>query len=417
MQKIVIKNTFYAQASQLVRVVLQAVYFILIARALSPVGYGAYVSVLALVSFFVAFSSWGSGRLMIRDIALDADGSDVYWGGSLTTLLLIGWACVVLVCLIGMIVLPAEISLALIFYITVADCLFAAIVNINGYVFQALQKIQYMGLCGIVLSLCRTTGVFVFLWVNFDTTAENWAMFYMVSSCVAAVITTLFVLAKNGFPKFNFRYLKMLGDGFSFAAATSANQFSNDIDKVMLSAMVGQAAVGIYGAAYKLINISFSPILALLTATYARFFEKGNQGIHYAFRYALRLSFISLPVGLIIALAFILLAPVVPVIMGDEYAASVTAMRWLAVLPMIKIFQYFGGDALSGAGLQRLRMMVLIAFTVVNVCLNFILIPQYSWKGAIVATLICDSLIAICIWGILIHYVQKERMVIINEKA
>ncbi|MCK5232039.1 MAG: oligosaccharide flippase family protein, partial [Desulfobulbaceae bacterium] len=89
MQKLVIKNTFYAQASQLVRVVLQAVYFFLIARALSPVGYGSYVSVLALVSFFAAFSSWGSERLMIRDIALDAEGSNIYWGGSLTTLLLI----------------------------------------------------------------------------------------------------------------------------------------------------------------------------------------------------------------------------------------------------------------------------------------------------------------------------------------
>ncbi|PKN43390.1 MAG: hypothetical protein CVU60_03270 [Deltaproteobacteria bacterium HGW-Deltaproteobacteria-18] len=411
MSRIVIFNTIYAQGSQLAMMVMQAVYFIIIARSLSPEGYGSYLSVLALVSFFMVFSAFGSERLMIRDISLNRNKFNIYWGSALLSLFLLCLVVIFLIVIIGKYFFENNIDIKLLLFIAISDCLFAQIVNIHSYAFQAMQKINYMGFCKILLSFCRLISVIVFLYYSSTLTAEAWAIFNLIASFFGALFVTIFAIKCNGLPILNLYYFKNIFSGLSFAATSSAVYASNDIDKVMLSSIVGQSAVGIYGAAYKLINISFTPILSLLISTYAIFFEKSTVSIKAVFDYAFKLSIVALPFGLIISISILFFAPVVPFILGDKYASSVTAMRLLSFLPVIKIFQYFGGDALTALNMQNHRLSVVVISTAINVILNFVLIPLYSWKGAILSTLICDLFIALSIWTLLVFKVKKSAEV------
>ena len=52
------------------RLLIQAIYFILIARALGPNQYGAFVAVTALASVISPFVGVGSGNLLVKYVAL-----------------------------------------------------------------------------------------------------------------------------------------------------------------------------------------------------------------------------------------------------------------------------------------------------------------------------------------------------------
>ncbi|PYV77572.1 MAG: hypothetical protein DMG96_10840 [Acidobacteria bacterium] len=60
------RNTFWMLGGHGVRVVLQAIYFLLIARALGAAEYGAFVGAVSLMALVAPFSSWGTGFILIR---------------------------------------------------------------------------------------------------------------------------------------------------------------------------------------------------------------------------------------------------------------------------------------------------------------------------------------------------------------
>jgi O-antigen/teichoic acid export membrane protein len=108
-------------------------------------------------------------------------------------------------------------------------------------------------------------------------------------------------------------------------------------------------------------------------------------------------------------LAFLCLffcAPIVQYILGSQYARTVEAIRWLALLPLLKTIHYFVADSLTGAGYQGLRTLVQICVAVVNVLLNLWLIPNHSWRGAAWSSLASDGLLAVSLWccaALLLH--------------
>jgi O-antigen/teichoic acid export membrane protein len=157
-------------------------------------------------------------------------------------------------------------------------------------------------------------------------------------------------------------------------------------------------ATGVYAAAYRLVDMAFLPVGSLLIVTYARFFQHGVQGVRATARYARRLLALGASYGFTASLGLYLLAPALPHILGEQYRESVAAVRWLSVLPLLKAVHYFGADALTGAGYQGVRTMVLVVVAAANILLNLTLIPAYSWRGAAMATVISDGLMGVGIW-------------------
>ena len=66
-------------------------------------------------------------------------------------------------------------------------------------------------------------------------------------------------------------------EGFYFAVSQASQTIYNDLDKTMLVRLGGLEATGIYGAAYRIVDVSFAPVGALTQATLARFFRHGER--------------------------------------------------------------------------------------------------------------------------------------------
>ena len=84
-----------------------------------------------------------------------------------------------------------------------------------------------------------------------------------------------------------------------------------------------------------------------------------------------------------------------PFVLGPEYSRAVEALRWLAILPLLKAMHYFLADTLTGAGYQAVRTCIQAGVGAFNILINLWLIPAYSWRGAAWASIASDGLLLI----------------------
>jgi O-antigen/teichoic acid export membrane protein len=161
---------------------------------------------------------------------------------------------------------------------------------------------------------------------------------------------------------------------------------------------VSFAAAGIYGAAYRIIDVSMTPIRSLASAAYPNFFRKGIDGMGPAHAYATTQIKRACVYSAALFVVLWLSAPLLPLVLGANYAPTAVALRWLALLPLLRSVHVFLADSLSGAGFQGLRSAIQVAIALINIALNLAILPKYGWLGAAWTSLASDGLLLLSFW-------------------
>jgi O-antigen/teichoic acid export membrane protein len=143
-------------------------------------------------------------------------------------------------------------------------------------------------------------------------------------------------------------------------------------------------------------------------AAYSNFFRHGQGGMAVSFSYAKRFLPKVMAYAVSVFVVLFVAAPIVPAILGAEYARTVEALRWLALLPFFKCIHYFLADSLTGAGYQGTRTAMQILVAVLNVALNLWLIPIFSWRGAAWASVASDGALVIAMYAAVTFIMAKE---------
>jgi O-antigen/teichoic acid export membrane protein len=389
-----VRNTLWMFLGQGLRLVIQALYFIEIARSLGAANYGAFIGVVALVGIAYPFGALGSGNLLVKNVARDRSLFPDYFGRALATTAAISTVLFALLFLSAHLALPASIPLSLVLLVAGSDLFGLNLITISGQSFQAFEQLNWTALINVLISAARLAGALVLIQAHSHPSALQWGYMYFFSTAAVAAISLALVWRKLGRPEFaHFFQSAETREGAYFSISLSAQTIYNDIDKTMLARLGTLDATGIYGAAYRLIDVSFVPVSALLWSAYPNFFRAGAGGIRESFRYAKPLVLRTLAYSIFVSVMILLFAGYVPLILGPEYARTAEALRWLAPLPILKGLHYFLSDSLTGAGHQGLRTAIQAGVAAFNVLLNLWIIPAYSWRGAAWSSLASDGLL------------------------
>jgi O-antigen/teichoic acid export membrane protein len=284
-----------------------------------------------------------------------------------------------------------------------AELLFVRTADICAQVFQAFQQLRWTAAIQLVLSSCRLLSIAALYAALHTPTPLQWSLGYLAATATATGVAILLVQVRHR-PRLVVDRSRMeLREGAYFSISLSAQSIYNDIDKTMLSRLSTLPIAGVYGAAYRIIDVSFAPVSALLSASYARFFQHGTEGLAGTVRLARKLLPLAAGYGVASGLALVVLAPLVPPVLGARYALITPMIIWLAPMSLLRACHYFLADALTGAGHQRARSALQVLVAGVNVLLNLVLIPLYSWKGAAWASLGCDSLLALGLFWVVVR--------------
>ncbi len=403
------KDSLALFQSFILQLIIQGIYFIILARTFAPEKYGAYVGIVAIVSVFIPFASWGSEQIIIQNVSRQRSAFREAWGTGILKTLVFGSIFISLI-LIGYSFFPIPgISLEIVFVVALANLIFLRLNDLVRDSFVGVGMLGYTAKIMFLLSLNRFVGVLVLIALFDHPSLLAWTNIYCFATFCSAVISTYLLVKQIDYPQFVFSKIKKdLKLGFSFAVGISAQTIYNDIDKSMLAKLSTLESAGIYGAAYHILNVSFTPILSLAMASFRNFFQQGVSGIKGSFALCKKLLPMSLGYSLIAVVGLAIFAPLVPLILGSEYADSATALLWLSPTIFFRTMHIFAADTLTGADLQKVRSGSQVLVAIVNAFLNFLLIPRYSWRGSIWATLIAECLLMVVLWSAVYFYSKKS---------
>ncbi|HBB32473.1 MAG TPA: polysaccharide biosynthesis protein [Cyanobacteria bacterium UBA8803] len=416
-EKPIVRHTLWMIMSRGLGLVLQAAYFVIIARALGAEQYGAFVGAMALVSIVGPFVSWGCGDILIKYVSRNRAVFSQYWGNALFVVFCSGLLLIVLILVIAHFVLPPKIPILLVFLVAISNLIFGKVSDTAVRAFMSVSRLDVLAKITVFsqASALITAIIFANLFKKYGVIA--WACLYILNAVLVALVHFVTVSRLIGSPRLELSLIKNeIAEGFFFSISLSAQTIYNDIDKTMLARLSTLDATGIYAAAYRLIDVAFVPISSLSAATYSKFFQQGATGISGTLKLGKRLALSAGLYGIVAFIGLLVFAPIVPYVLGEEYANTVGALRWLALIPFFRGLQYFGADTLTGAGFQGLRSAMQIGIALFNILLNLWIIPRYSWQGAAWSSLASDGLLMVSLWSVVYLLYRQQPQHLQEEK-
>jgi O-antigen/teichoic acid export membrane protein len=406
-------NTLWMAGGLLGRFGLQIVYFIILTRSLKPGEYGMFTGSYGLITMLAPFVAWGCGGLLNKYVSRDPSTFSDIWGMTVSISFLSGIVISVISFAIGLIFFPLASTISILLPMAVGVFFGEVMANLSGQAFQATEKISRSSFLNFFIGITRLGSVLILFILPVEKTAANWAVLFMLSGLLSGCVGLLMVRRELGWGKFNPGLMRgKWREGFFFAIGVSAQGAYNDIDKSLLVKLSTSAVAGIYSAAYKLMDAAFIPIRALIYSSYPIFFKKGENGSGDAHQYARRLLPWTAGMGLLMGVGMVVCAPLIPFLLGSEYAETSRVLLWLAPIPVFRAFSYLAANSLAGSDYQGVRSANQIGIAILNLVLNLIWIPKYGWLGAAWSSLIADGLLAVFLWtsNSIINRIESRKL-------
>lgn len=170
------------------------------------------------------------------------------------------------------------------------------------------------------------------------------------------------------------------------------------IDVLMLSVMATASAAGIYNVGYKFSDLVGAIPLAVVTPALTLMVEAWPADLT-RFRLVFRHAYVILLVAAVGAcVGFVVYAePLIVLATKEQYRVAADSARLLVVGQGIHFFTLFAFTTLVAVKRHKLYPAAMLIGVVVNVGLNLVLIPEYSYLGAGWATVITEVLVLIAL--------------------
>jgi O-antigen/teichoic acid export membrane protein len=386
----VIGNTSWLFFDKILRMGVGLLVGAWVARYLGPAQFGLMNYVGSFVAIFSVFATLGLDSIVVRNIVRDASCRDEVLGSALTLKLTGGLVTFLL-------------SLATIFFIRPGEDLTHWLVAIiaTGTIFQAFDTIDFWFQSQVQSKLTVYARNSAFLAV----TGIRVGLILMKAPLIAFACANLaeIVLASLGLVivyrrsgqsmslwKFSSKDVRdLLKDSWPLILSGVVIMIYMRIDQIMLGQMVGDGEVGVYSAAVRLAEVWYFVPMSLSASVFPSVVEARALGDERFYKRLQKFYNLMALVGYAVALPVTFIAtPVVELIFGASYSK---AGPMLAVLIWAGLFVNLGvarGSFLTTMNWTRVYFMTVLLGCIVNVVLNFILIPRYGGLGASIATLV-----------------------------
>lgn len=388
-------NVAVSTISKIGSTILALVAIGLITRYLGQSGFGNYATVLAFFSFFAALSDLGLYSISTREISRPgADEEKIM--SNIFALNIVSSLAIIVIAPILVLFFPytQEVKNAII-VVAVAYLFSSAYQVLNG-VFQknlAMDKVAISEFLGKILQV----GVII-LAVKYKL-SFSWII-ASILFCMIFTFVVVMILSRK-YIKIRFRFdptywKNFLKESYPMGLAAIITFLYFKMDTILLSVMRTSAEVGIYNAAYKVIeNISFFPgmIMGLIFpimshsifSDWSRFKDISDKTFKI---------FVLLVIPLVIGTLF-LSGGIIHLIGGGGFVQSTGVLEVLIFALAFIFFGNFMSSALIAGNLQKKLMWILGAAAVFNITLNYFwAIPHFSYWGAAVVSVLTEFLVA-----------------------
>ena len=182
-------------------------------------------------------------------------------------------------------------------------------------------------------------------------------------------------------------------------------QFYFRIDTIMLGLLSSKAEVGLYSVAFNLMEGTFF-IPSIVMAAIFPGLSQAKQFLNYFRKGLLLLSLTGIAGG---GAVFLFAEIIIQMFFAQEFQGSGEVLKILALAIPIIFWGYLMTQSLVALDHNRIYLGITAFAVLLNVLLNYWLIPEYGAEGAAIATVITEALIPLsCFLMILKHYLSNS---------
>ncbi len=401
------KNTTLLFVSQIISYILGFFITMYTAQYLGTAGFGTLSTALSLAYIFAVFTDLGLGTITTREVSRDKSLQNKYFTN--TSILRLGLALLTFV----LIVLYVNIvnllyhqyppETVMVIYIIGASIIFNGLSGTFTAIFQALQKMEYQSISLILNSVLMFVGTIVAIYFNKDILF--FAMLYVIANVVCLIFILAVYIWKFSLPKWDFdtTFIKItLIAALPLSIVSIFTLVAFRVDTILLSVMKSSVDVGIYSASYRLLEV-FLFIPAVFTISvfpiFSQFFISAKDSLKFTYQKSFKyLTILSLPVAVGITL---LAEPIILLIYKSSFLPSVLVLQILIWTIPITFLNYIFGSILPAMNRQTTLLKITFVSMVFNIALNILVIPNYSYVGAAVATVLTEIMVIIMCFFVL----------------
>lgn len=367
----------------------------LITRYLGTEGFGQYATVLAFFAFFSAFADLGLYAIATREISREGANEEKVLG-SVMGLRITSAALVVLFSPFLAALLPYPYHVKIGIVLAALSFGFSSTYLVLNGLFQKNLAMDRVGIAEVLGKVLQIAGLFAAVRLDLGFDAVVGAMvFALAFNCLTVVLLSRrYVRIKLDFDTKKWRCFLKESLPMGISVLVTFAYFK--LDTIILSILKESADVGVYNAAYKVIeNLTFFPsmIIGLVFPMMSRYVFSNAKRFGELLDETLRV-FVILAVPMVIGTLF-LADEIIAIIGGSQFAASAGVLRILIFSLAAIFFGNFFNNILVAAGKQTLLMRILAVCAIFNISANLILIPKFSYLGAAATSVATETLVVI----------------------
>ncbi len=366
-----------------------------VARYLGPAQFGLLSFALAFTSLFSPVANLGLQGTVVREIVRDNQSARLTLG-SAAILQLIGGCASFLLIVLGIYQLRPDDPLARSIVIILGAIMLFKASEVALYWFESQIQSKYAVWVQNGVFLMFATLKIVFILMEYPLIVFAWLM--LGEAIVVALALTL-MMNHLGPTLLNLRassqQLKiLLKDSWPLALSGVAVVVYMKIGQVMLGQMVTEEAVGIYTAAISISEVWYFIPMAIVASVTPSIItaRKQNMELYLSRLQNLYSTLVWMCMAVAIPMTF-LATPLVELLFGSTYSSGGTVLAihiWSSVFVCLGVAssQYLLAENRQMIALQRT-----LAGMMLNIGLNFLLIPLYGPIGAAIST-VCSQAFA-----------------------
>lgn len=398
-------NVVFNVITKILSTILALVGIAFITRYLGTQGFGDYSTVLAFFSFFGSIADLGLYSITAREISRPgADEKKIL--GNAFSLRLLSSVTIFIITPFIIFFLPYSHDVKLGIFIAAASFVFSSTYMVLNGVFQknlAMDKVAGAEVLGkllqiiiIVMAVKNDLGfTAIILSVLFSMIFNFFAVLLMVNKYIPLKL------------QFDFTYWKkFLKESLPLGISVAVIFMYFKMDTIILSILKTNAEVGIYNAAYKVIeNVSFFPsmITGLMFPLFSLHIFSDKKRFSYLANETFKV-FTILIVPIVVGTLF-LSEGIINLIGGAAFSQSAGTLR---ILVFALAFIFFGGlfnNILIASNHQKKMLWAFVACALFNIIFNLICIPLFSYTASAVISSFTEFFVALAGFVLTAKYV------------
>lgn len=394
--KRIFKNTGSLITAQIINKVLFLFLSIFIARFLGAKGLGEYSLIFGFMTIVGIVPGLGLNMLTTREIAKDKTKTSKYLGSILVLkVILAGAICIVLLILAGFFVNP-ELKLAF--------CLCSLIIvlgNSQAVFYSIFRAYEHMGYeAGVrIVSDMTIFGLATYMLLSGKGLSQV-VLAFVLGNFLALIICWVIIQKNFSKPCWSIDvqfWKRLIVKSFYFWAISLLATFLLRTEIFLLYAFKGSILTGIYSAANNIVaqivlltsffTIALFPRLSLL-------FKNNKKSMLNLYHQSLiKILIFTIPISVLLILSA---KYIIFLIYGPSFLVSITILKIISLIIPMRAVDILITHYLFAMNKQKVVFIILSTGIILNLILGFILIPLYSFIGAIIS-LLTTNIILLCL--------------------